>query len=211
MKALLLSGGLDSSALAWWYRPDICVTVNYGQRSAGGEIAASVGIAAELLIRHELIAVDLQELGSGMLSRKSAITAAKAPEFWPYRNQMLVTLTAMKLVGEGLSEIMIGAVSTDIHADGRGPFLNGLDKLMRCQEGAVRVTAPARHMTSLELFKRSGFPRSLLGLTFSCHAAEYACGQCRGCVKHREVVEQCFGPQFEFHKAPVEGIARSVR
>jgi 7-cyano-7-deazaguanine synthase len=202
MKVLLLSGGLDSSALAWWYRPDVCATVNYGQRPASGEIAASTAIAAELAIRHELITVDLQKLGSGMLSGEAAIEKARAPEFWPYRNQMLITLAAMKFIGEGLSEITIGAVSTDIHADGQDPFLSGIDSLMRCQEGSVRVTAPARRMTSMELLKHSRFPRSLLGLTFSCHAAEYACGQSRGCVKHREVVEQCFGPQFELSKTP---------
>ncbi|RUW76172.1 7-cyano-7-deazaguanine synthase, partial [Mesorhizobium sp. M1E.F.Ca.ET.063.01.1.1] len=32
MRMLLFSGGLDSSALAWWLRPELCVTINYGQR-----------------------------------------------------------------------------------------------------------------------------------------------------------------------------------
>lgn len=41
MRALLLSGGLDSTAIAAWQRPDVCVTVDYGQRPARGELAAS--------------------------------------------------------------------------------------------------------------------------------------------------------------------------
>jgi len=34
MKAILLSGGLDSIALAYWLRPQIAVTIDYGQRPA---------------------------------------------------------------------------------------------------------------------------------------------------------------------------------
>ena len=61
---------------------------------------------------------------------------------------------------------------------------------MISQEGQVRVSAPARKMKSVELLRVSGFPAELLGLTFSCHVHEYACGQCRGCEKHSMVIEE---------------------
>lgn len=35
---LLLSGGMDSLTLAWWKRPDIAFTLNYGQLAAQAEI-----------------------------------------------------------------------------------------------------------------------------------------------------------------------------
>ena len=54
-------------------------------------------------------------------------------------------------------------------------------------------TAPARHLSALELVRRSGIPRSLLGATFSCHVMEYACGRCRGCVKHQETLARIDG------------------
>jgi 7-cyano-7-deazaguanine synthase len=194
MKALLLSGGLDSAALAAWLRPDICVTIDYGQRAAPGEVAAAEALARELGLRQRTVRVDLAPFGSGLMAAVPAAAGAAAPEFWPYRNQMLATLAGMLLLPAGLSSIIIGTVSTDLHADGRPKFLRRLDRLMRAQEGEVAVVAPAARMSSVALLRRSKFPRRLVGLTFSCHVHEYACGQCGGCEKHRDVVEQVFGP-----------------
>ena len=193
MRALLLSGGLDSAAIAAWQRPDVCLTVDYGQRPAKGEIAAAASVARELGLRHEVARVDLSALGLGPLAGRAASDLARAPEWWPYRNQMLVTLAGMRFVAEGLTEIMLGAIRTDVHADGRAPFLRTVDRLMHLQEGGVRVTAPARHLSALELVRRSGIPRSLLGATFSCHVMEYACGRCRGCEKHQETLARIDG------------------
>jgi 7-cyano-7-deazaguanine synthase len=194
MKALLLSGGLDSAALAFWLRPDVCVTINYGQKPAAGELAASKALCAELNLCHRVIAADLSGLGAGDMSGhpSRAGTGAIAPEFWPYRNQMLVTLAGMLLQPEGLSEIIVGTVVTDRHADGRQPFLKTLHRLMRLQEGEVAVSAPASRMTTTALVQTSEFPRRLIGLTFSCHLHHYACGQCRGCEKHRKVIEKIY-------------------
>jgi 7-cyano-7-deazaguanine synthase len=192
MKALLLSGGLDSSALAWWLRPEVCVTIDYGQRAAQGERAAAKALCEAMSLNHRLIQVDLSALGAGTMVNKAAARGASAPEFWPYRNQMLVTLAGMLLQPEGVTELIVGSVSTDRHADGRSPFFRALDRTMRLQEGGVGVSAPARKYSSIALLRQSAFPEGLIGLTFSCHVHEYACGQCGGCLKHREVVEAAY-------------------
>lgn len=192
MKALLLSGGLESSALAWWKRPDICVTVDYGQIAARGEIAASTALCKILRLRHRTISVDLSALGSGSMVGRRKAKGGKAIEFWPFRNQVLLTLSAMVLQPAGFKEIMIGAVATDVHADGRPPFLRAIDRATRIQEGRIRISAPAQRMDSVALLRRSKFPQRLVGLTFSCHVHEYACGLCRGCVKHREVIRRTY-------------------
>ncbi len=188
MRLILLSGGIDSSAIAFWSSPDIAVTVDYGQRPVRGEIEAAEAIASILSIRHEVIKVDLSPLGIGPLAHRPPSKLARAPEWWPYRNQMLITLAGMRFVTEGLREIIIGTVKSDAHADGRAPFLRAIDRVMSIQEGEVHVTAPARQLSTLQLLSSSGFPTELLGLTFSCHVHEYPCGQCRGCLKHRAVL-----------------------
>lgn len=193
MRLLLFSGGLDSTALAWMHRPDLCLTVDYGQRPAAGEIAAASSLAKEMGLRHETMRVDLRHLGSGSLAGGDASGLARAPEWWPYRNQLLITLAGMRYVSEGLTEIWVGAVSTDVHADGRIPFFRAVDRLMSLQEGAVRVAAPAAKMSPKRLVEASGVPTRLLGATFSCHVMEYACGQCRGCEKHRATLRRLRG------------------
>lgn len=199
MKLLLLSGGIDSAAIAQWQRPDLCLTVDYGQAAARGEIAAAAALCTALGLRHEVLTADLRHLGSGLMSGREAIGLGGAQEWWPYRNQMLITLAAMRYVGEGVREIMIGAVATDIHADGKPPFLEAMDAVLRLQEGEVRVSAPGLQYTTTELLEVSGFPRDLLGITFSCHAMEVACGQCGGCLKQLETLER-----FASHSANTE-------
>ncbi len=192
MKALLMSGGLDSAALAHWLRPEVCVTIDYGQIAAKGEIAASSALCTAMRLEHRRIAVDLSSLGSGSMADRPAVSGAAATEFWPYRNQMLVTLAAMMLMPQGVTEIMVGAVSTDRHADGKARFFRAMDRVLSVQEGGVRVTAPARHLSTPSLLRKSAFPYDLIGLTFSCHVHEFACGQCGGCLKHRECVDAVY-------------------
>lgn len=188
-----MSGGLDSTALAWIHRPNLCVTVDYGQRAAEGECVASAALCGQMGLEHLILTIDHSSIGSGNMSNKVPLKAAQGPEFWPYRNQCLITLGAMALVGRGLRELMIGIVSTDLHADGRAEFVDTMDRLLRLQEGSVRLVAPALQMTGTELLRRSGFPHDLIGLTFSCHTHRYACGQCGGCIKHRETVNDVYG------------------
>ena len=45
-RALLLSGGHDSAAIAWWKRPEAAIFVDYGQRAAVAERRSAEAIAA---------------------------------------------------------------------------------------------------------------------------------------------------------------------
>src|ERR1043166_7150203 len=83
MRVLLLSGGIESTCLAYMERPNFCLTVDYGQRQALGEIRASQEVATFLSIPHDVIAVDISAFGSGQMAGKPEIAAAKVPELWP--------------------------------------------------------------------------------------------------------------------------------
>lgn len=191
MRVLLLTGGLDSTALAWMLRPELALFVDYGQLPAKGEERAARGVADAVGIELQIRRVDMAQFGHGSMSPTGLplSTSSRAPEFWPYRNQMLVTLAAMALAASPLTEIVIGTVAgDDAHPDGTLDFVNALDKLIRLQAG-VRVVAPAIGLSTLDLVRESAVPRSVLGWTFSCHTGEWACGSCRGCNKHRQVIE----------------------
>lgn len=185
--ALLLSGGMDSTALAAWRRPLVAITIDYGQLPAEGEKRAASAVAAALNIEHHIISADLSALGSGDLAGAAALPVAGVPEWWPFRNQLLITLAAMKGVALGVGEIIIGVLKTDgAHVDGRLEFIAALDTVLRLQEGALRLAAPAIDLTAAELVRASGATPELLGWSHSCHLSEYACGTCRGCRKHYE-------------------------
>ncbi|RZL85942.1 MAG: 7-cyano-7-deazaguanine synthase [Sphingomonas sp.] len=187
MKAALLSGGMDSIALAYWLRPERAFTIDYGQAAATAEIDASIQVAGELGILHEVIRVDCSSLGSGDMAGSAALDVAPASEWWPFRNQLLVTLAGMRAVAVGVTELMVGSVLSDgTHADGRPAFYDALDTLMKGQEGCLRVSAPAIAMTTAQLVTRSEIPLSILAWAHSCHTGSVACGSCRGCVKHLE-------------------------
>lgn len=191
MIAILLSGGMDSLAVAWWKKPSIAVTIDYGQRAAKAEIQASKAICKRLDIRHEIINLDCSKLGSGDMSSFPPSALATKSDWWPYRNQLLITLASMRLIDLNLDELLIACVKTDsAHSDGSNQFISSISKLMEIQEGGVKVKAPAIDMTTFELIERSNLPRDLLAWSHSCHKSDVACGNCRGCNKYFEVYSQ---------------------
>jgi len=187
--ALLLSGGMDSIAIAHWRRPEIAITIDYGQRAARGEIRASEAVAELLGIEHHIIRADLSALGSGDMVGSAALGVAPVSEWWPFRNQMLVTLAAMKCAALGTKQLLIGTLKTDDrHADGRPEFVEGLNALLRLQECEMALEAPAIGLTAVELIRKSAIPMETLAWAHSCHVGEFACGLCRGCRKHYETL-----------------------
>lgn len=189
--ALLLSGGMDSLSLAWWKRPDLAITLNYGQLAAKAEIAASQAICDRLRIPHHVLEIDCRSLGSGDMAGSSADGLAPASDWWPYRNQMLVTLAAMKAISFGVTHLWLGTVKSDgFHRDGTPEFMSAISQLMSLQEGGLLVEAPAIGFTTVELIRISDIPSDSLAWAHSCHKADVPCGNCRGCNKYFEVFEE---------------------
>lgn len=189
-RALLLSGGMDSTSLAFWKIPELAITIDYGQRAAPGEIRAATAICKALSIEHEVFRCDLSALGSGDMAGSAPNKNAPASEWWPFRNQLLVTIASMICVGNDIGSLAIGALRTDgFHVDGRVEFFNAMDGIVSMQEGNLRIETPAIHLSAEDLVRESGIPIELLAWSHSCHVDEYACGFCRGCKKHFETFQ----------------------
>lgn len=185
---LLLSGGMDSTAIAWWKRPEWAVTVDYGQRAAAAEKLAAAQVCKELGIEHEVISVDCSMLGSGDMAYVDPDSHATTSDWWPYRNQLIITLACMRAIARDVTTLYIGTVKSDgeSHRDGTPEFISRMDALTVCQEVGLRVVAPAIEFSTVELVRTSGVPSGLLAWAHSCHKAEIACGNCRGCNKYLE-------------------------
>lgn len=185
MNALLLSGGMDSTCIAWWKRPDVAIFVDYGQKPAEAEEAAGRAICESIELRFEMVRADCSALGSGDMAGAPSLGMAPVPEWWPFRNQLILTIAGAVALRLGVKHLMIGALSTDgVHADGRSEFIAAISDLMAMQEGGLTVGAPAIGLTAVELVEASGISQDILGWAHSCHTSNVACGQCRGCRKH---------------------------
>lgn len=200
MNVLLFSAGIESTCLAYMLRPDACLTINYGQISAQGEIRAAKNIARHFALSHEVLTIDASILGTGQMAGKPTIEEATIPELWPFRNQFLITLAAMKFVGALDVEIIIGSVKNDSsHKDGTAEFMSLINNTLNMQEGGVKLSAPAIHLDSIELMRKSNIDVDVLDMTFSCFQAEYPCGQCRGCWKNEALRVQYFNERPSCH------------
>jgi 7-cyano-7-deazaguanine synthase len=185
--AVLLSGGMDSIALTFWKQPSLALTIDYGQRPAAAEIDAAAHVCGVLGIPHEVIRVNCSSLGSGDLAGRPPSPLAPVREWWPFRNQLLITLAAMHLLDRGVRKLFFGSVTTDSsHIDGTPQFFQSMSDTLAVQEGGVTVSAPAVEMTSVELVRAACIPAAVLAWAHSCHVANLACGECRGCLKHYE-------------------------
>jgi 7-cyano-7-deazaguanine synthase len=189
---LLLSGGLDSTALAAWKRPAGCLFIDYGQRPAEGEARSAIAVAKALDLPLKRIVADCSIVGAGALSGRPPPNLAPTPEWWPFRNQLLVTLGSAYAVTHGFDTVLIGTVMSDgsRHADGKATFVDCLSRLLALQEGSIHLVAPALDLTTAELIRRSDLTDAILGWTHSCHLANRACGGCPGCRQRAHVLAQ---------------------
>jgi len=131
------------------------------------------------------------------MSGKERSPHAPVSEWWPFRNQLLLTLAGMRAIAIGVDELMLGSVASDgSHADGRPEFYSLIGSLMMMQEGAIRVTAPAIDMSTVDLVRRSRAPHDLIAWAHSCHTGPLACGACRGCIKHYDVMKELYGQPY---------------
>lgn len=182
---LLLSGGMDSIAILHWKKPNLALTIDYGQNASRAEVQASQKLCSELGIKHKVITIDCSIIGDGNLSKNNNSML----ETWPYRNQILITFAAAYASKIEYSVIYIGTVLSDKsqHADGSPEFLKLMNLLLKCQEKNISLVAPAVDLTTDELIKVSKIPKSLMDWAHSCYTSDLACGQCCGCLKQLNI------------------------
>jgi 7-cyano-7-deazaguanine synthase len=167
------------------------LTIDYGQLPAAGEIRAARAICDLLGIEHHVLAIDCSQLGSGLLAGRSPDPRAPVEEWWPYRNQLLITLAAAWALPRGFEELIVGSVSDDAgHRDGTVEFYDLAHRLVAMQEGGLNVRAPALDRQSSALVRGSELPEGVIGLTHSCHSSDFACGLCPGCLKREAVIAE---------------------
>jgi len=191
-KLMLLSGGLDSAAVAALERPARALFIDYGQLPAEAEREAARAVAQHLHLDLDELDIDLRAVGAGLLSGSGQPDAAPTPEWFPFRNQHVATIAATHALVHGLGAVVLGIVAGDgdRHADCTPGFMSTLDALIRRQEGGVRVLAPHINALPHALLEHSGLTEEVVSQTHSCYTGNLACGLCPGCKRRAAVLER---------------------
>lgn len=200
---VVLSGGLDSSVLAFWarskgYAPLTALTVLYGQRHIR-ELESARAIASVLGVPHEV--VDLS--GAAELFKGSALTtdggdiphghyAAESMKATvvPNRNMVLLSLGIALAVREKAKEVFYGAHAGDhtIYPDCRPEFYAAMKQAASLADWhTVHLHAPFINMTKAQVAALGATLNVPLGLTWSCYEGGTThCGRCGTCTERRE-------------------------
>jgi 7-cyano-7-deazaguanine synthase len=189
-RVLLLSGGMDSTAIAHWLEPEALLFVDYGQKPSAAEHRAADRVAIQVQRPLACLSVDCAPVGEDLLRGPDAPTKPTGEVWWPYRNQLLATFASAWALGNGCSEVLIGTVAGDgsVHRDGTTWFVQSLDALISGQEGGVHISAPAIELTTEALIETSGITRDVLAGSYSCHRSSFPCGECGGCTKRDQIL-----------------------
>ncbi|MDD1718023.1 MAG: 7-cyano-7-deazaguanine synthase QueC [Methanoregulaceae archaeon] len=201
MKAVcLLSGGMDSSTLAYLARSEgydiLSLHANYGQRTENREKEAARTIA-NLVGADEHIEVDhgyLSVFGSSSLTDHSIPVEdfnesvhSLPSTYVPFRNGNLLSIATSYAESRGADAIFIGVQAQDYsgYPDCRPGFIHAFQQLIDCGTGDsthIQLITPFVNMTKQDILRIGlalGVPYEK---TWSCYRnVDEACGSCGAC------------------------------
>ncbi len=191
---LLCSGGLDSTAVAHMIRPSVALFVDHGQNALNAERRASQSAAHDVGASFDEQRVHLRAVQLGETAGGTALADSPTPEWFPFRNQLLITVAAIVAASAGAQRIAIGITADDRirHLDGSAEFVENIGRLVKRQERGIEVVAPAIDLEATELIERSGIDERSARMSFSCHRADLACGRCSSCVKRAAALDAVY-------------------
>ena len=206
MKAVcLLSGGMDSSTLAYLARSegyDICALhLNYGQRTEKKELACAKKIAS-LLDAEAFVEINLDYFSkfgaSSLTDREMAVeefdpARAHIPNTYvPFRNANLLAIATSFAEARGAGAIYIGVQSLDYsgYPDCRPQFIEAFQNVIDLgtkETTHIQLKTPFISMTKTDILRvgmKLGVPYEH---TWSCYRNEgKACGTCGSCHFRQE-------------------------
>lgn len=200
---LILSGGLDSSVLAYVLANEqkhevLALTVNYGQRH-NKEIAAAKAICEGLDIEHQI--ADLTPIknllaGSALTSPEIEVPeghyadASMKKTVVPNRNMLLLSIAGAWAISRKADYLAYGAHCGDhaIYPDCRPEFTAAVEKALTLSDWHhVELIRPFITSTKSDIVERGHQLGVPMGITWSCYQGRALhCGRCGTCVERKE-------------------------
>ena len=193
MKAVaLLSGGLDSVVSMLLASKEVeivlAITVDYGQRAAKQEIAASQRIAHDMGIPHKVICLPfMMELNSDLL--KPGNSCIVNP--WvPNRNGLLINLAACLAENLGAQMVICGFNREEaaIFPDNSSSFIEAVNSaLSYSTRNHVFAKSFVQNMTKEDIVRQALLLDVNLDSLWSCYQdGDEPCGGCSSCITNQD-------------------------
>lgn len=203
---VLLSGGLDSSTVLAFARREgftpLAMTFRYGQRHAV-EIEASRRVAAANgVVQHVVVDIDLRQWGGSALTADVAVPKDRDVDmpgeaipitYVPARNTIFLSFALAWAEVAGAQDIFIGVNALDYsgYPDCRPEYIDAFARMANLATRAgvegterLRIHAPLQHLSKAQIVLMG----SELGVDYSLTASCYdpapnglACGRCDAC------------------------------
>lgn len=207
---VLLSGGLDSSTLAYFVREKVTkniytLTFDYGQRHKK-EIKNALNVSKDISAkRHEVVGFDLTLWGESSLTdkkmkikKKSDFTATKKKmkksdipnTYVPARNTIFLSFGLAYAEAVKADEIYIGVNAVDYsgYVDCRPEYIKKFQELAKLATvkgvygKSVKIKTPLVNLSKKEIIKLGYKVGANYSLSWSCYlGGKHSCGLCDSC------------------------------
>ncbi|MFW9437831.1 7-cyano-7-deazaguanine synthase QueC [Xanthomonas axonopodis] len=197
---VLLSGGMDSAAVIALAQEQgfavYALSVRYGQRHTSELDAAARVAAAQGVVAHKVVDVDLRSIGGSALTDDIDVPDAGGDgipvTYVPARNTIMLSLALGWAEVVGANDLFCGVNAVDYsgYPDCRPEFVRAFEVLANLAtkagvEGAgLRVHAPLQFLSKADIVREGVRLGVDFGLTVSCYRADAdarACGHCDAC------------------------------
>lgn len=198
---VLLSGGLDSATALAIARDQgfacYALSMDYGQRHASELNAARRVAAAQQVVEHRIMPIDLSMFGGSALTDDSIAVPETGTEgipvtYVPARNTVFLSLALAWAEVLGARDIFVGVNAVDYsgYPDCRPAFIEAFENLANLATKAgvegdhFHIHAPLIDWTKAEIIQSGTRLGVDYGLTVSCYQADAegkACGRCDSC------------------------------
>ncbi|MBD1496860.1 7-cyano-7-deazaguanine synthase QueC [Xanthomonas citri] len=197
---VLLSGGMDSAAVIALAQEQgfavYALSVRYGQRHTSELDAAARVAAAQGVIAHKVVDVDLRSIGGSALTDDIEVPDAGGDgipvTYVPARNTIMLSLALGWAEVIGANDLFCGVNAVDYsgYPDCRPEFVRAFEVLANLAtkagvEGAgLRVHAPLQFLSKADIVREGVRLGVDFGVTVSCYRADAdgrACVHCDAC------------------------------
>ena len=205
---VLFSAGIDSTTALYWalatYDKVSALSFDYGQRHRI-ELVFSEKITRQLEISHQILKIDLRQIGGSSLTdssllipsyrRKEEIGPGLPSTYVPFRNGIFIALAAAWSEVRQIREIVCGfnTIDSPHYPDTRIPFIRAMEEAVNqgtkaaSGRAGLKIVAPFIRLKKSEIISKGLALGADYSYSISCYwGEEIPCQKCSSCLLRKK-------------------------